>query len=323
MIFEKYHGACALVGSVFLSPATGKPFEMATELQPVHGAVAEFCKSKDQIVRRKELSRETTEALLLRSRELKDNLLRDMVETGVAIVDVAADDGTRWYVRTELSGALPMTERNMLDALASITCDDFDDNDNGTPVEELWVAATKAAWKRRAQAFKVAANKKRIILTRSKARRVETAKAAPSLCEKAASFVYAETKLKQERAAVRRDIAMPMSVCKQTESGVMEDVRAKNPESLVQHVHMRTRDVETIYTMQCCPKKVRPRFTLKVYMQLVRDACRECGAATETSFLHDRDMPRVTVAFERVLQRFMREEPHAEQTVRFHVVRKG
>lgn len=296
---------------------------MATELQPVHGAVAEFCKSKELILKRKEQSRESMGVLQLRSRELKHSLLRDMMEAGVAIVDVAADDGTRWYVRTELSGTLPMTESNLLDAFSSMTGDDVGEYEEGTPVEDVLVAAAKATWKRRAQAFKVSANKKRVVLTRSKARRVQTALAAPSLCATAATFVRNEMELKRERAAVRRDIAMPVSVCQQTEAGVAEDVRAKNPESLVQHVHMRTRDAETIYTMQCCEKKVRPRFTLQIFMRLVRNACRESGVASEKSFSHGRDMPRVTLALERALQGFAREQPPPQQAVKFHVAHKS
>lgn len=295
---------------------------MASELQPVHGAVAEFCRSKELILRRKERNRETTEGLLLRSRELKASLLRDMEGAGVALVDVTADDGTRWYVRTELSGALPMTQSNLLKSFVSMTDADVGGQRAATSIEAQVVKAAKAAWKQHAKAFKLSKGDRRVVLSRSRTRHAEPAPATASLAQLAAAFVRCETEVKRERAAVRRDIAMPTSVCQETEARVAQSVRETNPESLVQHVHMRSRNAETIYTMQCCEKRVRARLTLKTYLHLVCEACRESGVASEPSFSHARDMPRVGAALERALHRFAHTEPAPTQCVKFHVARK-
>jgi hypothetical protein len=257
---------------------------------------------------------------------LQVQLLADMAQANVTNVGVIDDDGVQWYVRNELTGTLPMTDTNLLDTFLSIREADIAemaDDRLAQGVDELIVLVAKRAWKRRAIVFRERENKRRIVLTKSRARDRPVSDATLGVRELADAFLRNETKLKSERSAVRRDTQMPLSVCKEKEAVVINAVRETNPESLVQHVHMRTRKTENIYTMQCAKRKIRPRFCLKVFMEMLRRACHEVGVTRDSSFEYARDMPRIGTILERELRRFQREAPDVHETLKFHVARKA
>lgn len=295
-------------------------------LKPIHGAVAEFCKCKELILKRKEQSHDSITDLVTRRRELEAQLLVEMTQTGATNVGVDDSDGVQWYVRAELTGSLPMTDTSLLDTFASIQEKDITEMTEDhleQSVDEIIVLVAKTVWKRRAIVHRERENRRRIVLTKCRARNRPVSDATPNVSQLASAFMRNEASLKSERSAVRRDTQMPLSVCKEKEAVVIKTVRESNPESLVQHVHMRTRDAENIYSMQCAERKVRPRFCLKVFLAILRNACHDAGIVKDCSFQYARDMPRIAATFERALHRFQTAEPDVRETLKFHVARKS